>query len=447
MTFHLSARSSVIGALLLAAGCMSGESAGSSADLAGGSGGARGSGPGPSKLVSVKNLISDQAGNAPTTDASLVNAWGIVGFRGWFWISDEATGKVSIFDGAGHMAGPPQGGGGTDQGAGLNVASGSLDLGPGITGVAVNPSTAMQMEGKGANAQACGPANLIFASLEGKLIGVNTSLDTTGGKVLVDRSSARAAYTGVAVLDVHPNATCSATCDSGQGTGSGDQGTSSGSGSSAGAGSGSTAGQGHAPQPGVLVLAADFHNARIDVFDESFQLVTTPMFSTPTSIPAGFAPFNVAVFDGVVYVAYAQQNADQTDSVEGPGLGFVAAFDLCGNLLWTAKGDQFNAPWGMVLGRGPSFARGVLLVGNFGDGHITEVNPEDGTVIDQLMTSDSAPVAIDGLWGLALGIGVQNAEPGGVYFASGPQDEAHGAFGVITPAAATAPGSGSGSGN
>jgi uncharacterized protein (TIGR03118 family) len=254
----------------------------------------------------------------------------------------------------------------------------------------------------------------------------------------------------------------------GNGYGSGSAGAGSGSGSdSAGAGSGSgsgtagagtgtgngNGGTGTVPQPGVLVLAADFFNGRIDVFDEKFNLVTTPVFSTPASVPAGFAPFNVAVFNGIVYVTYAQQNAEKNDSVAGPGLGFVVAFDVCGNMLWTAKGEQLNAPWGMALGGDLSLAPGVLLVGNFGDGHITELNPKDGTILGQLMTSASAPVVIDGLWGLAIATtggaqSVQSAQAGGVYFAAGPEDEAHGAFGVISMAAPTAPpGASSGSGS
>jgi hypothetical protein len=462
MAFHFSARSGAIGALLLAAGCMAGESTGSP-ELAGATGSGGGSGTGTSKLVSVTNLTSDQSGNAASVDSSLVNAWGIVGYQGWFWITDNATGKLSILDGAGHPAGAQQGGTGTGGGMGngsgqgtgiVNVASDSIDLGEGITGIAVNDSTAMQMDGTGANAQVCGPANLIIASEKGQLIGVNPSLNPTGGQVLVDRSSVAASYTGVAVLDVKAGATCSATggtCDPGMGAGSGSGSAGAGTGSgSGGAGTGTgngSGGTGNVPQPGVLVLAADFHNARIDVFDEKFNLVMTPMFSTPASVPAGFAPFNVAVINGIVYVTYAQQNEAKDDSVAGAGLGFVAAFDVCGNMLWTAKGAQFNAPWGMAMGGDLSLAPGVLLVGNFGDGHVTEVNPKDGTVLDQLMTADGTPVVIDGLWGLAIGTasGVASAQPGGVYFVSGPADEAHGVFGVITTAAVTMPGPGSGS--
>jgi hypothetical protein len=474
MAFHISVRSSAIAALLLAAGCMSGSSTGSKSDFAGNGtdNGSGGGGTGSTQLVTVTNLAGDQQTSSATNiSSSLVNAWGIVGYKGMFWIADNATGKVSILDAAGKPA--------TAQSA-AGIASDALDLGEGITGVAVNTSNAMQMS----NQNSCGPANLIFASTHGTLIGVNTEIKATGGTVLVDRSDVGAVFTGVAVLEVKKDATCTATspgCDTGMGSGSGSdnsQGSGSGSGSSAGQGSGYGNGQGsgsgagtsgtgngsgagtsgtgngsgagtngngnghgtgNVPNPGVLVLAADFHNARIDVFDENFKLVTTPMFSTPAAIPAGFAPFNVMVSGNIVYVAYAQVDRTTGESMAGAGLGFVVAFDVCGNVLWTAKGNELNAPWGMLVIANQGLFGGALLVGNFGDGHITMINPKDGTIAGQLMTSATAAVTIDGLWGLALGTGVQGSLAAGVYFTAGPQDETHGLFGVISAAAQTPP--------
>jgi uncharacterized protein (TIGR03118 family) len=388
MAFHISARTSAIAALLLAAGCMSGEGTGSKFDLGTGNGSDNtggATGTATSKLVSVTNLAADQPGLAPSVVSPLVNAWGIVAYRGMFWIADNGTGKVSIVDGAGAPAkGTP--------------ASDAIDLGEGITGVATNDSTAMQLHQD--NQTTCGPANLIFASEHGQLIGVNTDISMTGGSVLVDRSDVMAAYTGVATLDVK---------QPGHGTG---------------------------PKATVLTLAADFFNARVDVFDESFQLMTTPMFSNPT-LPAGFAPFNVMVWNDIVYVTYAQQNEEKDDSVEGPGLGFVTAFDATGRMMWTAKGNELDAPWGMTLNNDPAgLIPSTLLVGNFGDGHITMLNPKDGSIAGQL-TDATGPIEIDGLWGLALGIGVKNAKPNGLYFAAGPEEETHGMFGVITPAPST----------
>lgn len=384
MAFHIGVRSGVLTALLLAAGCMSGESSGNNSELGAdpGAGQASGTttGTSTSNLFAVTNLTADQSGAATNVLPSLVNAWGIAAFNGAFWIADNATGKVSVVDGAGKAT----------------KLSDTIDLGEGITGVTTNDSTAMQISGEGTS---CGPANLIFASEHGKLIGINTDITATG-VTLVDRSSVMADYTGVATLDM-------------PGAKGGTQ--------------------------SVLTLAADFYNARIDVFDEGFHLLTTPAF-TVTGLPAGFAPFNIMVANSVVYVTYAKQNADKDDSVAGAGLGFVAAFDTTCKLMWTAKGTALNAPWGMALSTDTTaLVQGSLLVGNFGDGHITQLNPKDGTITGQLMTASNAAVTIDGLWGIADGTRVTGAKANAVYFAAGPAEEAHGMIGVITAAAATTP--------
>ena len=375
MASHISVRGSVIAAVLLT-GCMSGGS--TESQDRGADNGTTGTSATTSALVSVTNLSGDQSGPSANLLPSLVNAWGIAAYQGHFWIADNGSGKVTIVDSMGRPSTKP--------------ASDSLDLGEGITGVTTNPSTAMQISSVGAS---CGPASLIFGSETGKLIGVNLDISPTG-TTLVDRSSVMADYTGVATLDLSAN-----------------------------------------KGMGVLTLAADFHNARIDVFDENFQLQTTPAWTLP-DLQANFAPYNIMVWNNVVYVTYAEQNATKDDSVTGAGLGFVAAFDTTGKLMWTTKGTQLDAPWGMTLSTDPaSLAPNLLLVGNFGDGHITEINTTDGTIAGQLMGSDGKPLAIDGLWGLTMGTGVTGTMPNGVYFAAGPAAELHGMFGVIAPAPTT----------
>ena len=409
MAFHIRIGKGVLGALLLAAGCTSGASDHGKVDLAGngvddgaGNGDTSGSnGSSTTQLVSVTNLTSDQSGNATNISGSLINAWGLAAYQGMFWIANEGTGKVSIFDAAGKPStGKP--------------ASDSLDLGEGITGVTLNDSTAMQIT----SGDACGPASLIFASVHGQLIGVNTDFSTTRGFVLVDRSGDGAAYTGVATI--HGPST--GNCTTGTGTTSGDQG---------------GQGNGECQAGPVLVLAADFFNGRIDVFDESFHLVTSPMFQN-ADIPAGYAPFNVMAFKDVVYVTYAKQSDDKTDEVVGAGLGYVSAFDLSGKVLWTAKGDELNAPWGLALADASStMFSGALLVGNFGDGHITLLDPATGAIRGQLMTAENVPLAIEGLWAISFGAGISGTQTDGLYFTAGPADELHGMFGVITAATTT----------
>ena len=386
MTLGLGARASslAIVSLMLGAGCTSGEATGSKTDLGTGDGVVAagpdtgpgtdqgGSTPAASALV-VTNLASDQAGLASSLGAGLINAWGIVAFNGMFWVANEGSGKVSIFDGAGKPA------------AG-DLASDMIDLGEGITGIAVN-DMAMKDDKRfqiHMDNGVCQPAQLIVASTGGKLFGINPDLSTKSGFVLVDRSGSQAAYLGVAVV------------------------------------------HGKAP----MILAADFHNARIDVFDVNFQMVTDVSFVN-TEVPKGFAPFNVMAFGDVVYVTYAQQDEEMAEEVTGPGLGFVAAFDTSGKLLWTLESDLFNAPWGMAIAKDFGPFPGALLVGNFGDGHITAIDVKAMKVLGQLMSAPNTAIEIDGLWGIAFGDGVASARAG-LYFAAGPDDEMHGMFGVIT---------------
>ena len=380
MKFRPGARASAlaIASLVLGAGCMSGEATGSKTDLGTGDGAAAagddtGSPPAASSALVVTNLASDQAGEAANLGAGLVNAWGIVAFDGMFWIANEASGKVSILDGEGKPA--------TGE-----LASDAIDLGEGITGVAVNDMAVKDDKRFQIHRDdgVCQPARLIFASTKGTLIGVNPDLSTKGGFVLVDRSGSEAVYLGVAVA--------------------------------------------HGKSP--MVLAADFHNARVDVFDINFQMVTDVSFVSP-EVAEGFAPFNVMVFGDIVYVTYAQQDEESGEEATGPGLGYVAAFDTSGKHLWTLKNDLFNAPWGMAIAKDFGPFPGALLVGNFGDGHITAIDAKNHKVLGQLMTAPDAAVEIEGLWGIAFGDGVRNARAG-LYFAAGPDDELHGAFGVIT---------------
>src|SRR5207249_6282791 len=77
---------------------------------------------------------------------------------------------------------------------------------------------------------------------------------------------------------------------------------------------------------------------------------------------------------------------------------------------------------------------GDLLVGNFGDGHIN-VFSVSGNFIGQLAGTSGAPIAIDGLWGIAFGRGPNSQS---LFFAAGTNDEADGLIGEISAARANA---------
>jgi uncharacterized protein (TIGR03118 family) len=186
---------------------------------------------------------------------------------------------------------------------------------------------------------------------------------------------------------------------------------------------------------GPRLYAADFHNARIDVFDGSFGLV--PGGFEDSSLPAGYAPFNVQTIGDRIFVAYAKQDEAAEDEVAGQGAGFVGAYDLAGNLLGrVAQHGQLNAPWGLALAP-EGFGRfgGDLLVGNFGDGQINayeELPNGHFAHRGELRGSDDKPLTIDGLWALRFGNGVNAGPTGTLFFTAGPDEETHGLFGSIT---------------
>jgi uncharacterized protein (TIGR03118 family) len=238
---------------------------------------------------------------------------------------------------------------------------------------------------EGANS---GPALFLFATEEGKILGWNPNVDATHAVVGADRSSAGAIYKSLAIS-------------------------------------------------GNTLYAADFHNAKVDVFNGSFGLVNDPGAFVDPMLPSGFAPFGIAEIGGKIFVSYAKQDADREDEVAGQGLGFVDAFSPSGVFLQRiANRGQLNAPWGMAMApAGFGAFGGDLLVGNFGDGEINAYQPQaTGTYerVGALKDVDGKPILIDGLWALAFGKGTANNGPTDtLFFTAGPDDETHGLFGTI----------------
>src|SRR6266478_4655019 len=70
------------------------------------------------------------------------------------------------------------------------------------------------------------------------------------------------------------------------------------------------------------LYATDFHNNRVDVFDASFNPVTTAPFKDP-KLPKGYAPFGIQALAGSIFVTYAKQDAARKDDVAGNGFGYV----------------------------------------------------------------------------------------------------------------------------
>jgi uncharacterized protein (TIGR03118 family) len=186
----------------------------------------------------------------------------------------------------------------------------------------------------------------------------------------------------------------------------------------------------------TFLFAANFRAGTVEVYDTSFKRVTLPpdAFTDP-DLPHGYAPFNVTLNGGVLFVTYARQDKAKHDPVAGHGRGFVNTFDFSGHMLARfATRGHLNAPWGVV--RAPaSFGQfaGVVLVGNFGDGQINAFDPNTGAFVGKVVNSKGEVILIDGLWALMVGNGKNGGDSNKIYFTAGPNGETDGLFGSLTP--------------
>lgn len=189
---------------------------------------------------------------------------------------------------------------------------------------------------------------------------------------------------------------------------------------------------------GPVLLAANFAEGTVDVYDSNTALVT--QYSDPRA-PHGYAPFNVANVHGFVFVTFAKQDPATGDDVAGRGHGLIDVLDPeTGRFHRFVTGSdaggklkELNSPWGVTLAP-RSFGEhgGELLVGNFGNGTIMAFNAE-GEFRGLLQGERHGTLVIDGLWALAFGNGTNAGSTDTLFFTAGPDDESHGLFGSLQP--------------
>jgi uncharacterized protein (TIGR03118 family) len=327
---------------------------------------------GSGRRFEQRNLVSDIAGVARTTDRNLVNPWGLAaGPSTPLWVADNGPGLATLYSGGvnGSIAKtmPPI----------VRIPGGSP------TGAVFNPTRGFVVRAGGASA----PANFIFDSEAGTITAWSRAVPpATEAQTVV--TTPGAVYKGLAIATVK--------------------------------------------NQGTFIYAADFHGAKIDVFDSNFAPAHLSGGFVDSAIPAGFAPFNIQQINGNLYVSYAKQDMAGHDEIDGAGLGFVDVYTTSGHLVKRLVSQgRLDAPWGMV--RAPSgFGRfsGDLLVGNFGDGMINAYNPSTGRFAGQLTNTDGAPVQIDGLWTLRFGNGTFGT-PRTLVFSAGIGGENHGLLGEL----------------
>jgi len=325
------------------------------------------------------SLVSDfgAAGNRYASghiDNHLVNAWGLAfNPNGFAWVANAGTSTSTLYDGNGVpqtlvVAIPPGTAGAANP-----------------TGIVYNGTTDFVVSQGGVS----GASPFIFAGEAGTLSGWSPGVSLNSAIKVFDGAAAGAVYKGLALT------------------------------SSGGAN---------------LLYATDFHNARVDVFDATFTKVAAAGGFTDPTLPAGYAPFGIQTIGGSIYVTFAKQDATAHDDVAGTGLGLVDVFDATGHFVkrLVDVGGALNAPWGMALAPANfgTFSS-ALLVANFGDGKINAFNASTGALMGTLSNAAGMPFAIDGLWGIAFGNGLNSQPTNTLFFTGGPSDETHGVYGRI----------------
>lgn len=357
------------------------------------------------------NLVSNTSGVAPVTDPQLVNPWGLSRSSGspW-WISDNATGLSTLYNGAGAkqalvvtipQADPnnkntPQG---TPTGTIANSSSTDFLLAPGK------------------------PAAFLFSTIDGTIAGWNPTVAVAQGSappstqaVTVAKTTDGSSYTGLT----------SAFIDGKR-----------------------------------YLYAANFTKGRVDVFDNAFQPVdlSKKQFNQDSAnhgngekpfadekLPSFYVPFNVQAIGNDIVVTFVLHEDGSRFETDGPGLGYVDIFTSTGQLLQRLEhGDWLNAPWGVALAP-LDFGRFShdLLIGQFAgggetqsSGFIAAYDLATGKFDGLLEDASGKPLAINGIWALSPGnVSPANNDAAGapateMYFTAGPNHGSGGLFGYL----------------
>jgi uncharacterized protein (TIGR03118 family) len=350
------------------------------------------------------NLVSNTAGLAPVTDPQLVNSWGLSrGSGSPWWVSDQATGLSTLYNGAGAKQSlivtiPPA------DPTNKNTPTGSP------TGTIFNGSTTDFLLAPGQ------PATFLFSTIDGTIAAWNANVAVAQGAtppsthaVTVAKTTDGSSYTGLTAAFIEGKR---------------------------------------------YLYAANFTKGRVDVYDNTFKPIQlSDLFKSDNEpfmdnrLPRGYVPFNVQAIGNDIVVTYALHSEGSPRETDGPGLGYVNIYSSTGKILQRLDhGDWLNAPWGVALAPLDfgNFSHD-LLIGQFAGGGDTESSGfiaaydlATGQFKGLLRDASGNPLAINGIWALSQGnVSPSNADAAAapaaqMYFTAGPNHGTGGLFGYLT---------------
>ncbi len=361
------------------------------------------------------NLDANVSGVAEAPDPQLVNAWGLARASGGvWWVSDEAMGVATLYNGPGAKQG-------------LVVTIPKSDPNDKTfptgtpTGVISNANTT------DFPAAPNKPAAFVFATLDGSIAAWNPGVGLAPGAnppstnaVTVARGDAGSGYTALTTAFIDGNR---------------------------------------------YLYVANFLKGRIDVYDNGFKPVKLKKDNdsrhdddrnsgddqpfTDDRLPRNFVPFNVQAIGNDLVVTYALHFAGNPFETPGPGLGYVDIYSSKGKLLRRLEhGDWLNAPWGVTLAP-LDFGRFShrLLVSNFAAGgstqsagQISAFDLDTGKFEGVVEDATGKPLVIQGIWSMSFANAAtpnsydpDEAPAAELYFTAGPNQGTAGLFGYLIP--------------
>ena len=327
--------------------------------------------PTPASLQSFStvNLVaSDASFTGARVDPHLINGWGLAfSATGTAWISSPGDHSSVVYNSTGAQVLAP-----------VNIPTHGATTGGIPTGQIFNGTTGFKLPNGN-------PARFIFAGIDGVISGWNGGTAAIGK---VDRNGT-SVYTGLAIGSVATD---------------------------------------------TFLYAADFKSGKIDVFDQTYTLQTSTF--TDPSLPAGYSPFNIQNIGGKLYVTYAQPDPATGTEKKGAGLGVVNVFNTDGSFVKRfVTNAALNAPWGVAQAPAGWLTNAasstVILIGNFGDGHINAYDAASNTWLGTLQ-SNGTVITIDGVWAISfVPATATTINADWLFFTAGPGGGSKGLFGYV----------------
>jgi uncharacterized protein (TIGR03118 family) len=244
------------------------------------------------------NLVSNASGVAPVTDPQLINPWGISrGSGSPWWVSDNATGFSTLYDGAGAKQS-------------LIVTIPPADPNNKKTPTGTPTGTIFNGSQTDSLLAPAKPALFLFSTNDGTIAGWNPAVAATIA-VTVVKTTDGSSDTGLTSASINGK---------------------------------------------PFLYAANFNKGRVDVYDNAFRPVkltgehsdrnsgddddrSSENSFVDENLPRGYVPFNVQAIANDIVVTYALHEEDARFETDGPGLGFVDIYSSTGRLLLRSISD------------------------------------------------------------------------------------------------------------